>query len=111
MKTTKTAIIFFAIAITYSKLLKDISKIENSQFDTFGVDKKALLGFIESQTKNKMFVDFGEITPKQLLKVRRELNKYQKDGDSFGSPSFVRTNLPYICPFQARFYITVPARL
>lgn len=59
-----------------SKLLKDISKIENSQFDTFGVDKKALLGFIESQTKNKMFVDFGEITPKQLLKVRRELNKY-----------------------------------
>lgn len=59
-----------------SKLLKDISKIDNSQFDAFGVEKKALLGLIESQTKNKMFVDFGEITPKQLLKVRRELNKY-----------------------------------
>lgn len=59
-----------------SKLLKDISKIDNSQFGASGVEKKALLGFIESQTKNKTFVDFGEITPKQLLKVRRELNKY-----------------------------------
>lgn len=59
-----------------SEILKEISKIDNSQFDTFGVDKKALLGFIESQTKNKSFVDFGEITPKQLLKVKRELNNY-----------------------------------
>ncbi len=59
-----------------SKLLKDISEIDNSQFDTFGVKKKALLDFIESQTRNKTFVDFGEITPKQLLKVKRELNKY-----------------------------------
>lgn len=58
------------------KLLNDINKIDNSQFDTFGLEKKALLGFIESQTKNKTYVDFGEITPKQLLKVKRELSKY-----------------------------------
>lgn len=59
-----------------SKLLKDISEIDSSQFDTFGVEKKALLDLIESQTMNKTFVDYGEITPKQLLKVKRELNKY-----------------------------------
>lgn len=59
-----------------AKLLKDINNIDDSQFYAFGIDKKDLLGFIDTQTKNKTFVDFGEIAPKQILKVKRELNKY-----------------------------------
>lgn len=58
------------------KLLRDIKKIDDSQFDGFKFDKKNLLDFISTQTKAKTFVDFGEITPKQILRVKRELNKY-----------------------------------
>lgn len=58
------------------KLLKDINKIEDSQFETFGIDKNDLLNFINKQTKAKVFVDYGEITPKQILRIKRELNKY-----------------------------------
>lgn len=59
-----------------TKLLKDINKINDSQFNEFGIEKKNLLEFIDKQTKNKTFVDFGEITPKQILKIKRELIKY-----------------------------------
>ncbi len=59
-----------------SKILKDIERIDDSQFNTFGIEKKKLLGFVDTQMKNKSFVDFGEITPNQLLKVKRELKKY-----------------------------------
>lgn len=59
-----------------SKLSKDVNKIEDSQFETFGLTKKDVLDFINTQTKNKTFVDFGEITPQQILKVKRELSKY-----------------------------------
>lgn len=63
-------------AVIDEKLLKDIKKIDDSQFDGFKFDKKYLLDFISTQTKAKTFVDFGEITPKQILRVKRELNKY-----------------------------------
>lgn len=58
------------------KLLKDIKKINDSQFDGAKFDKKYLLDFIGVQTKSKTYVDFGEITPKQILRVKRELNQY-----------------------------------
>lgn len=58
------------------KLLKDINKINDSQFNEFGIDKENLLSFMDSQTKAKTFVDVGEIKPKQILRVKRELNKY-----------------------------------
>lgn len=58
------------------KLLKDIEKIDDLQFNTYGFDKKNFLNFVGIQTKAKTFVDFGEITPKQILMVKRELNKY-----------------------------------
>ncbi len=58
------------------KLLKNIKIIDDAQFDTFGIDKKNLLEFFDTQTKAKTFVDFGEIAPKQILRVKRELNKY-----------------------------------
>ena len=58
------------------KLLKDMDKIDDSQYDASGIDKKNLLNFIGTQTKAKTFVDYGEISPKQILRVKRELNKY-----------------------------------
>lgn len=59
-----------------AKLFKDINKIDDSQFDALGIGKKDLLGFMEKQTKAKTFVDFGEITPKQILRIKRELSPY-----------------------------------
>ena len=59
-----------------AKLLKDINKIDDVQFDTLGITKNALLDFIGKQTNKKVFIDFGEITPRQILKVKRELSKY-----------------------------------
>lgn len=58
------------------KLLSQINKIDDTQFEVFGIAKKDLMSFIDKQTTAKTFVDFGEITPKQILKVKRELNKY-----------------------------------
>ena len=58
------------------KLLKNIKIVDDAQFDAFGIDKKNLLKFMDTQTKANTFVDFGEITPKQILRVKRELKKY-----------------------------------
>ena len=58
------------------KILKNIEKIDQSEFDKFKFDKKALLDFINIQTKIETFVDFGEIMPQQILKVKRKLDKY-----------------------------------
>lgn len=58
------------------KLFKEIGKIDELQFQTFGVDKKNLMNFIKECKETKGFVDFGEITPQQIMKVRRKLNKY-----------------------------------
>ncbi|MGN0561693.1 MAG: metallophosphoesterase [Candidatus Fimenecus sp.] len=63
-------------ALFDSKLLKDINKIDDSLFNTVGFSKDELLKFVDTQTKNKTFVDFGEIAPKQILNVKRELRKY-----------------------------------
>lgn len=59
-----------------AKLITDINKIDGSQFKAFGIDKKSLTDFMDAQATTKTFVDFGEITPKQILQVKRELNKY-----------------------------------
>lgn len=58
------------------QLFKDIDKIDDTQFEVLGITKKDLRDFIDMQTKAKTFVDFGEITPKQILRIKRELNKY-----------------------------------
>lgn len=63
-------------AVFDEKLHKDIDKMDDSNFDEYEFTKKDLLKFIEMQIKNKSFVDFGEITPKQILRVKRELNRY-----------------------------------
>lgn len=59
-----------------AKLLKDINSIEDSQFGAYGIAKENLLKFMNIQTKEKTFVDYGEITPKQILRIKRELKKY-----------------------------------
>lgn len=63
-------------AVFEPKLIKDIEKIEIKQFDECGIEKEKLVEFIKAQTKNETFVDFGEISPKQLLNVKRELKGY-----------------------------------
>lgn len=63
-------------SIIDEKLFKNIKIIDDAQFNAFGIDKKNLLEFVDTQTKAKSFVDFGEIAPKQILRVKRELNKY-----------------------------------
>lgn len=59
-----------------SKLLKDIRKLDDLVFTNCGVEKKAVIDLFDSQTNNQQYVDFGEITPKQILRVKRELSKY-----------------------------------
>lgn len=58
------------------KILKELDKINDSNYNAYGIEKKTLLDFIQKQTKENSFYDFGEIEPKQILKIRRELNKY-----------------------------------
>lgn len=57
------------------KLLKELKKIDDSQFDGVKFDKEDLMDFIDTQTASKTFIDFGEITSEQILRVKRELKK------------------------------------
>lgn len=57
-------------------LVHNFERIDEAQFSSLSISKEELVDFIKKQAKEKTFVDFGEITPQQILKVRRDLNKY-----------------------------------
>ena len=58
------------------EFIKNLKKIEDSEYNTFGIAKETIVKFIDAQVKAKNFVDFGEIVPKQILRIKRELSKY-----------------------------------
>lgn len=57
-------------------VIKGISKIEESHFTEHNISKDSLLDFLRLQPSTKNYIDFGDISQKQILRMKRELSKY-----------------------------------
>lgn len=59
-----------------STTIENIEKINEESFDNASIDKEKIISFLKKQQSNQYYVDYGEITPKQLLDVKRRLDIY-----------------------------------
>lgn len=59
-----------------SSVIKSFDMFGEDCLSDYGIEKDKLLNFLNKQSKDKIFVDFGEIPSQQILKIQRKLNKF-----------------------------------
>lgn len=56
--------------------IANIRKIDNSEFESVGINKNDLLRLMNAHKDTNKFMDYGEISTKQILNKKRDLSKY-----------------------------------
>lgn len=59
-----------------ANVIANIQKIDNSEFESAGINKNDLLRLMNAHKDTNKFMDYGEISTKQILNKKRDLSKY-----------------------------------